>query len=236
MLLAQRVLNSLVEDDRLNLAFFVCPNLDYTFLSGPYPDEFVRSRVDGSLLSRQMPILKQIFSDLQTLGIDSSCQVFIGDDDEDRYLTPASASLKELFGNCDAQLLEEKRVQFGNNVAQALDTIPAKSVEVYRLSELGYESNLIGSVPLGDTQAEEERMRQLWDTFYMGLPAPTEEELEVMVNNKFETYAGQGELIQSLNPNTILIQTEMPFLLRTRMINNNLTPEQQIPAIYPKFR
>ena len=82
-------------------------------------------------------------------------------------------------------------------------------------------------------------MLELWGAgdYYDGLPQPDAAGLEQIVVRKFAAYAMQGVFLNASEPNTILVQTERPALLRTRMLNIGrvFLNMPKIPAIYQRL-
>jgi hypothetical protein len=118
---------------------------------------------------------------------------------------------------------------------QSLSSVPssARAEAVFEDLLASPQGSLIGD---RDVAIEVERMRELWapGNYYEGIPQPDTAALERIVLRKFATYAAQGVLLAENAPQTILVQTELPPLLRTDMLNEGRARLGwgTLPAVY----
>lgn len=77
-------------------------------------------------------------------------------------------------------------------------------------------------------------LRKLFSTKgpYKGIFNIAEADLELMAKEKFRSYGEQGKLVQEIGGG-ILLQTETPWLLRTKMLKSG---GSSFAAIYPWIR
>ncbi|MEU2061863.1 hypothetical protein [Streptomyces sp. NPDC013455] len=234
------LLRSVERDGRIRLGLFVCPPVDFTRIDGERPETYLRDHMHGSVLSRLAGRLRELFLGLADAGVEVELRTLIGDTDEDDYLwygVPAPAHL-------DRVALDARREALVTTVARYLtEEVPGArgprprvfrgaALTVQRLSATApstecrnvYESVLADPAAhfdRRDVDAEMAIMRGLWEpgSYYEGLPEPDDATLAAIVVRKFATYAMQGRLLRELEPDLVLVQTERPPLLRSRMLN-----------------
>ncbi|WP_414169052.1 hypothetical protein ACMATS_24465 [Streptoverticillium reticulum] len=235
----RNVLGSIARDGKLRLALFVCPPVDFSRLSGDKPELYIRDHMHGSVLSRLTDRLHTLFRGLEGARVGVELRTFVGDTDEDDYLWHGVTPPAHL----DRQALDARREQLVGAVARYLsEEIPgseghhprvlrAEAVRVERLSAVVPSAAAEGiraavsETPLDffdaqDIEAEMALMRSLWQpgSYYDGLAEPDDETLRRIVVHKFAAYAMQGAVLRDAEPDLVLVQTERPPLLRTRML------------------
>lgn len=253
---SDNVVRSIDSTGKVSLCFFVCPPVEFGYLSSDEPENYLRTTMSGSLLSRQVERLSKLFQALNEARVPYEITAIIGDTDEKEYIWPVLGDLP----NLKPDLLEQRQAQLREAVkAYITDELgpqskrqpriaPAESVEVLRLSALANSPRCdlvlasCSEKPFGnlitaeDVAIEKERMRELWQPggYYDGIPFPKDADLESIVLRKFASYAAQGVLIAELLPDAVLIQTELPPNLRTCMLNEGRTRlgMDPLPAIF----
>ncbi|MBN8550708.1 MAG: hypothetical protein J0M12_15445 [Deltaproteobacteria bacterium] len=258
---ALQALRALENDGTLSLTLFVCPPVEFGYLQSQDPELYFRTELSESLLSKQVADLKRLFLSLEQSGIPAKLNVLIGDADEDDYIWPVLGRP----GNLPAEQLQPRKVDLRENVvrylsspagrtgnegprvtsAQQLDVVSLAGTEM-SCRALGIYENFVADPAkffqpffrAGDVDEERQRMRELWQVgdYYSGLPQPSSQQLERIIERKFAAYAMQGVFIQERSPDTILVQTERPPFLRTRMLNagRSALGMESLPAIYQR--
>lgn len=255
---ARNMLLSLENDGAVSFTLFVCPPVEFGYLSGDQPEEYLRTSMRESLLSRQAEDLQRLFGNLERAKVPVRLTVVIGDADENDYIWPAIGRPANLSEDKLAPRREELRKSVVEYLSQSIKSpqgsvpriITAEQVEVISLAatrmppaaERIYSEFVSNPEKLArqlrqlDYQDERARMLELWTPgdYYDGLPQPDERQLERVVLMKFAAYAMQGVYLSERVPNSVLIQTERPPLLRTRMMNTGRRSLEipEIPAIY----
>lgn len=255
-LVAPLVLDSIERGGPIKLLLFVCPPVDFSLLQSDTPESYFRISFTDSLLSRQRTDLTKLVTALTAAAIDVKLEVVIGDNDEERYIWPVIGdrcavdvskmavrreALRQAAEEYLASPLERKKDDVRPPVIDrsALGVCSGAALESLSAAEEIY--NVMTTTPGSyidetDLEAEKQRMRQLWrpGDYYSGLPEPSDAQLEEIVARKFATYAAQGLIMQERDPNLILLQTERPALLRTKMLNAGREARgiQPIPALY----
>lgn len=253
---AEAAIRSIEETGRVSLSFFVCPPVEFGYLSSDSPEQYLRTSMSGSLLSRQVERLADLITKLDRLSVPVRLNVFIGDTDERDYIFPVLGKPQLLQDELLAPRREALREAVAAYISAAVGKgddarvriAPRETVTVQSLSSVPFSAraeavfeDLLAS-PQGsligarDVAIEVERMRELWapGNYYEGIPEPKAADLERIVLRKFATYAAQGVLLAETVPQTILIQTELPPLLRTDMLNEGRVRLgwQMLPAVY----
>lgn len=253
---ALNVLRGVEQEGAVSLTLFVCPPAEFGYLRSDEPELYLRTSVQGSLLSAQAPDLRELFVNLKRSGVPIQLNVLIGDADENDYIWPAlgkpaalseeklaprreelaaavrSYVLDKIAQTKAGQLLSEGQI---NVISLAATAMPDEAAQTYvRFVE---EPQVMGRyLRQFDLQDERDRMLELWQPgdYYDGLPRPEDRQLDDIILRKFAAYAMQGVYLGSAAPNSILIQTERPPLMRTRMMNTgrNVLSMPEIPAIY----
>ena len=85
--LIERILASFEVTGNLNFTLFMCPPTNFEFLNTDYPEAYLRSSLEGSLPTQQIPILKTLPQLLRRIGVNPNLLALSGDDDG-IYLTP----------------------------------------------------------------------------------------------------------------------------------------------------
>lgn len=237
--LARNVLAGVGRDKRVHLGMFVCPPVDFGFLTSERPERYLRTTMHGSILSSQVGRLRDLFRGLEGASAEVELRVFVGDTDEEHYIWHGVVPPD----NLDRQALEARRERLVESVTAYLTAgvgangdqpriVRDGVVRVERLSGVALSGpclrvyEFVVSQPLRyfnsrDFEAEIATMRSLWQpgAYYDGLDEPDEVSLTRIVVHKFATYAMQGALLRETEPDLVLIQNERPPLLRTRMLN-----------------
>lgn len=158
--------------------------------------------------------------------------------DEDEYVFPILRSGKLNEGILDARF----NTYIRNLRARLRTRYPILNLNIFRWSEIKALADM-NQIPEScldtqDQQSEVERMMEIFapGNYYNGVLSPTPEQLADIVSLKFRTYARQGYVLTRAFPNAILLQNELPPLLRTRMINAANTERDLISVIYPYTR
>jgi hypothetical protein len=237
--MTSNLLNGLARTGSVRLALFVCPPVNFRMLRSPTPVNYLGAEMAGSVLSRQIDRLRDLFRGLEGAEVDYEVLVLVGDTDEDQYLWPSMGRPPGL----DENVLDEARDALCVAVAAYLlesagagrpepRVARGGAVRVQRLSAMVpspqakavYEA--IAAIPerhfgCEDFAAETDIMHRLWapNSYYEGLPRPGDEVMEEIVARKFAAYAMQGVQLHEQDPDLVLIQTERPPLLRSKMLN-----------------
>lgn len=236
---APHVVASLAREGRLRLALFVCPPVDFGRLAGDRPELYVRTDMHGSVLSRHVDRLRDLFRGLEGAGIDVDLLAIVGDTDEEDYLwtgTPRPARL-------DRVALDARRDALVASVAAYIvEPVGARRdrprilanerVRVTRMSAFAPSPEARGAYDAivaaptrffdrDDVQAELAIMRWLFEpgSYYEGIAQPDDATLARIVVHKFATYAMQGVTLREIEPSLLLIQTERPARLRSKMLD-----------------
>lgn len=239
--LAPCVLRSLARDGRVRLALFVCCPADFTRLWGERPERYLLTDMHGSVLSRLVPRLRELFRSFEGAGIAVELLTIVGDTDEDDYLWQGIVPPAHL----DRAALDLRREQLVGAVAEYMaepvgDRAHASprvlrkgSNRVVRLSAIVPSPAArdtraaVAAEPLAyfderDVAAEMAIMRGLWQPalyYYRGLAEPDDAALRRIVAHKLATYAMQGVLLWELDRDLVLVQSERPPRLRDKMLN-----------------
>lgn len=238
--LAKSVLNGIEKSGKVEMALFVCPPVDFSRLSGDFPGDYMQTSFRGSLLSRQAQGLSALFRSLEEADVAVSLRTVIGDTDEDLYIWPVIGGDEKL----DPAIVNERRAELRDAAAEYIsENLTQKNsirprifskegllVEGLSGIEAGESAlavfNSVLETPLKyftaeDIDTEIGRMRELWRPadYYEGLPVPTDRQMEEIVIRKFAAYAMQGVMLAGGDTDLVLIQTERPADLRTRMLN-----------------
>jgi|GEM_PF-5184687 len=255
---AQNILRAIEDKGEVSLALFVCPPVQFSYLKSDEPERYFQTSLSGSLLSRQVDDLRRLFSNLKCASIPVRLTVIVGDADEDDYIWPVLGKPSELL---DERLIPRRETLCSNIIRYLSESVGKKdstNVRVLSAQEIEIVSLATFDMPQEireiyrrfvampeemqqflrsqDFADERSRLLELWNAgdYYDGLPLPDDNALEQVVIRKFAAYAMQGVLLGELAPNTVLIQTERPPLLRTRMLNSGRTclGMAEIPAAY----
>ncbi len=249
---AKMFLDSLHLTGQLNFLLFVCPTVDFSLLQSDTPEDYVQTSLKGSfLLSQTSSLVNLIEKFLVPTGVRVALTVTVGDSDEEDYMWPALWSILQPTlkkTTLDFEKLTERRRLFLSAVQSHLSmALPHAWLTVRSLAELPrggttqilserVKERLTEFFEPDDISREKERMRELWrpQQYYADLPTPTSDQLSTIVADKFAAYAAHGLLTLQENPHLVLIQTEFPSLLRTKMINagRNALSYPLLPAIY----
>lgn len=230
-------LKSLEEHQKINFLIFICPPTDFKLLHSPTPEDYIQFSVEKSFRSKHLARLCDLFTSLRYTELEISLLALIGDSDEEDYLWPTLGKPK-----LDEEKLKSRRKQLKESVTTYLCTkVPDMPVKVLSLALdcCDQQRNIYEEVRKNipkffdqkDKDEEKKRMSSLFTTYYSGLFSPKPEQLEAIINDKFATYAMHGVIAQSGNPYLVLIQTESPPLLRTKMLNAG-RPQEPLPVIY----
>jgi hypothetical protein len=254
-LLIASAVRSLAETGKLSLTFFICPPVDFSALLGQRPEEYFGTDMRGSLLSRQIGRLNKLAAALAAAEVPANINAVIGDTDEDAYIWPVlgkPAALDEMRLDerrlalrdaaqiyCERGLSPAASSRLTSSDFKSLITVTGLSRFAASLRADAVFEDVIGGAEqffsVDEVAAEKNRMRELWKEgdYYTGLRNPSEVELEKIVVRKFAAYAQQGVLLYERDPNSILIQTERPAQLRTKMLNvgRNLLGLSTLPAV-----
>jgi hypothetical protein len=245
--IASTFLESVANEGSLKFPLFVCPPVNFQLLTVD-PSCYIGTSLEGSLLEKQMVRLMTLFAALKSVGVPIKVHALIGDLDEDDYVWPVLGKPRGL----KAEDLESRRETLLRNTRRYLlnwrgSSLDEESLSISRfsaltisprgeLAERQIREEPLRSFTVADIRAELARMRDLWapHNYYDGLPCPNEQQLVEIVGRKFATYAKQGIILSELLPNGILIQTERPPVLRTKMVNAglNLFGMKPIPVLY----
>ncbi|KJE21094.1 hypothetical protein FF36_04599 [Frankia torreyi] len=239
---AAAVLASIARDGFLRLAFFVCPPTDYRRLGTAEPERYLLTHLNGSVLSRQVRRLRDLFRGLEAADIPTRVWAVVADTDEDDYLwrfLPQPRPLDEdalterrrlLLAGAHRYLTEQRAAPKDGRPQPRV--LPENMLHVTNLSAASW-SPLSAAVhqrvlrepdryfDAEDWRAEIETMRRLWrpGSYYEALPEPDETVMREILRHKFAAYAQQGVLLAEQQPWLVLIQTERPPELRTKMLN-----------------
>lgn len=249
--MAQSLLKSTMRDGRVRLGLFVCPPVDFSRLSGKTPEQYLGINMHGSVLSRHIAELRHLFGNLESAGIHIELSTFIGDTDEEDYLWQGIARPHHL----DEAQLEIRRKALVHSVKAYLSeevsrggkaqprVIRESSVQVLRFSAMSpsktarsiYQSVIqhpLKHFTKSDIEAERIIMERLWQpgVYYDGLTAPEHSAMTKIIVHKFATYAMQGVMLWDHDSDIVLIQTERPPLLRSKMLNAGRT-ELRLPSL-----
>lgn len=248
--LGKTLLSSLNESAAVELLLFVCPPVEFGYLNSNEPEQYLRTSMEHSLLSRQVKELGSLISSLDKVGLKSNLQVFIGDNDENDYIFPVLGNPVAL----NLAALESRRQRLVTATAEYLiskvDALTQDNLQIISLAnyQLSARAEYIRDQVKNDAalffsaeefSAERKRMRELWEpgSYYDGIKCPSEIELDQIVKLKFAAYAMQGILAYQENPNLILIQTELPSKLRSKMLNvgRETLALEQLDAVYLSY-
>ncbi len=226
------LLEALRESGRIELLLFVCPPVEFEYLKSDQPELYIRTSMEQSLLARQMKELIRLNQSLDKVGVEWSLKALIGDNDEREYIFPVL--------DCQTKLSEDQLTFRKSKLKQSVESYlldrlggaNLPKVEVVSLSQAGftpraeYMRESVSEKFKGyyldiEIDQEKSRMLELWrpGSYYDGIPCPINGELDKIVALKFAAYAAQGVFIAERYPNCLLIQTEFPSRLRTKMLN-----------------
>lgn len=230
-----RLLQSAELGEPLQLALFVCPPMEYVRLGSAAPEEFVGLDMQHSVLARLVRRLRTLLAGLEQSDIPFDITAIIGDTDEDDYLWPVLPAPR-----VDKALVDQRRERLSAHLFDyltepcgAAPRLAARdSVRVLRLSAMPRSEAArrirahIAADPSAhfdavDRADEVAMMKKLWKpgSYYDGLPRPLDNALDRIVARKFASYAMQGVQLWELEPNLLLLQTERPPRLRTKMLD-----------------
>lgn len=237
------LLRGLQKSGVVSLGIFICPPVEFGYLSSSEPEQYLRTSLADSLLSRQIERLSALCNSLRTAKIPFRITAIVGDRDEDDYIWPVigkpegledsklEGRRSDLLAAVGTYLTKEVKVgkQSGPRLVRP-DELDVRSLADMRVSARAETvGQMVSSDPfplgnllqLNDQQAEVERMQELWEAngYYDGLPIPSRADLVKIVRLKFAAYAAQGVMLGELDSDLIMIQTERPPALRSAMLN-----------------
>ena len=244
----QMFLDSLLHTGKISFLLFVCPTVDFSLLTSETPEDYVQTTLKNSFLLKQTNSLANLIEKfLAPTGVKISLLAMIGDSDEDDYMWPTLGTSLHT-STLDVDRLTKRRMLFLSTVEKHLsEKLPTAKITVQSVASLSrtqkmeYVFKKVSTKPdqffdPADISREKERMRELWgpQEYYADLPKPNDEHLSSIVADKFAAYATHGLLAYKQNPCSVLIQTEFPSLLRTKMMNTGRKALSLplIPAIY----
>jgi hypothetical protein len=228
--LARNILDGLTREGKIRLGLFVCTPVDFTRLSGEQPEKYLLVDMHGSVLSRQVDRLRDLLRGLEGAEVGVELLAMIGDTDEEDYLWHGVSRPSRL----DPAALDARRDELVRSVAAYVTerVISAQAAQVVRLSSIPASPrarDIYAAViaeprkyfDQRDLDAEIAIMKELWlpGSYYQGLEHPDDATLAKIVVHKFATYALQGVLLHERDPRLLLIQTERPPALRSKMLN-----------------
>lgn len=230
-------LKSLEENKKINFLIFVCPPTDFKLLHSSTPEDYIQVSIEKSFRSKHLAHLCDLFTSLKYTELDMSLLALIGDNDEEDYIWPTLGKPK-----LDEEKLQSRRQQLKESVTayfcKKLPDIPVKVLSLaldchdqHRKVHKEVRGNIPKFFDQKDKEEEKKRMSSLFTTYYSGLPSPKVEQLEAIIEDKFATYAMHGVIAQSYDSQLVLIQTEFPPLLRTKMLNAGRS-HNPLPVVY----
>jgi hypothetical protein len=247
------LLESISKTGKINLLQFVCPPVDFSLLSSPNPEDYFLVSAERSLLSRHISQLSNFITYLNPTGIPIKVSFIVGDNDEEGYIWPYLEKQAKL----NKERLDERRRKLVSNIQQYVSKkLHLSEIAVYSLSDLqnvpkkgldeeDYAKKVYQEIfnhyanyftPI-EVDTEMNRMAQLWmpEGYYSGLPHPNNNEtLKKIVIAKFAAYAVDGVVARDCAPFSLLVQTEFPRELRSKMMNAGrvLLKDGGFPVIY----
>ena len=237
---AKQVLKSYKKGENPRLFIFVNPSFDFRMLQTDKPELYFSTDISKSLNSQ-----RERFVDLleisKRLGVEFDFEIAIADRKDDAYIWPNFKVPEGL----DRRLVWERKKVLRDKVEKFFVEkigFDQTRLNVNRLSSLigsicvgmevlagdwlaeGMKSAETCGLTRGDLKQEVLLMKKLWenteigaDLYLQGLPIPDEQQLKNVALDKFNAYA--REALLDITENSILIQTEKPPRLRTRMFN-----------------
>jgi hypothetical protein len=234
-LIIETILDSLACTGKINLLTFVCPEVDFQYLTGPNPSYYIRNTARKNSFDLQWQRNRQMFRLLTAAGYSIKLDIIVGELDEESYIFPVLGNY-----NTDPEVLASLRSDYRQTLLSKLSNRYGEiEISVTGWADIAPESPppLPGLPSMNYLNEEIDRMRELMKPgkYYDGVFRPTPEELSTICQLKMQTYAIQGMALKSLFPYSIGLQNEYPARLRTLMLNSGLISQgrDQIPFIYP---
>lgn len=244
--LGKSLVRSIGRDGYISLAVFVCPPMEYSSLQTESPENYIRLSFTSSFLEKQLVDFRALNQSLKKFDVPVRWRFILADTDDDDYLWPILGRPENLSGinfeNRWNQLLDilRKYLTKGENAALDSSNLDVKLLSQIPPGEDGlFVTKNIIERPLqffseSELANEKKRMGELWSTYYFALREPTDDELTNIIYRKWAAYACQGVMVAEHFRDSVLIITEQPPLLRTRMFNNGLAAlkARQLPVVY----
>lgn len=229
--LAIDIYNGLSENGCVSLGIFSCPEISTEFLTTSKPDSYIRTEAIRTTATANPKPIVWITDVLNALEIPLELKIIVGEKDEESYIFPVTGN----FGVNTSQLnqrREKYRSDFKNLCTRVFPKTPFDVIGWSEIENILPKSN-INILETQDIKEEARRISSFFDSggYYYGLPKPDMNGLLNIAKLKMREYSKQGLVIKQLYPNLILLQNEVPPLLRTRMLNASLY--QPINAVYP---
>lgn len=225
------LLSQIVNFGQIRLCLFACPSYNTAALTNENPEDYFTTQVKTpDLFTPRVKKIREIQNRFNEAKIPLNITVFIGDTDPKEYVLPA---LKRFGINIDTEVMAERSNRYFQDFSKRTKELLGASTEVISLSKTGLNS--VDQLQIPDVQKLDEVKFLKWlfspEGPYKGMFTLTDTELREMAIKKFKEYGKQGQFIK--NYNSILLQTETPWLLRTQMLQ---CAGADFVAIYPWVR
>lgn len=242
-------MNSVYNDKEVTFLAFSCPAIQGDLLAGTEASYYVSANAAANTTLTNLSTAAKLVDTLRLIGLKPQLIVIFADSDEDDYIWPAivkppnldpkivqerlDAQRIDLLGRCSGKISRSALRIYGWRELEA--TVRESSRPIPEIETVEQIIENVGSFfTAEEILSETEFMRRSATGWYKGGLGPlSSNQLDLIVRNKFATYAQQGVVLQrlfgSLFP--IMLQNETPSFLRTKMVN--LLLKSPFPTLYP---
>lgn len=232
--LVEAVGNQLIKEGLIRLMVFACPKFNTCRLFSDSPEEYIPVEAkEGDLFGPRMPKIDEIRQALFRIGVVSTLEVIIGDNDFESYILPFLPELNWSY-KAASERCERYCESFSSRVGEMFGF---SLTSVWSLSDLGI--TIAEKAPIVNEDQIVSEIKFFNRLFsgegpYKGNLAFSEQVLRDMALLKFQAYGAQGVFLEELGG--VLLQTEGPelWLQRTQILRS--TGAGSVPAIYPWIR
>jgi len=233
-LTAANIIKNINSQGAIDLLVFTCPEVEYSYLTGPDSSYFIRATSGKNTFDLQWQRNRQMFRQLSVASLPIRVNLIVGELDEESYIFPVLGK----FGT-NSYILNQLRATYRQSLSSKMSkNYPGVEFNVLGWSEVA--TDLQPQLPLASfnyLEEEKAQMRELMrpGKYYDGVLNPTDEQLTEICRLKMVTYATQGLVLKKLFPYAVGLQNESPAKLRSLMLNAGLTAMglKNIPFIYP---
>lgn len=232
-LIETKILNQLQEDGYVSLTVFACLDWATENLKSEIPERFMAETTrNEDLFMPRVPKLSQLQEKLSLQGIVSKLNIVLGDTDVEDYFQ----LILEAGGlRLDNNLLKMREERYINAFKQRINRTLKPNVEVITWSELAdlYSTEVVISEDLIKAEVESMKQSYLNSANFSVFNLKISDEIFIAAaKKKINLYANQGRMVNGMLQG-ILLQTETPWLLRTRMLK---LLDNSLCVIYPWIR
>jgi len=233
-LIKNKLLEQLKRDGLITLVVFSCLDWLPEKLASNKPEEFIGETVrELDLFVPRINKLKQIREKLLQSGVTSKLVIILGDTDLEDYF---NLILEQNNIKLDKKLLRQREESYVSSFITRSQERLLSPIEVITWSEIQtLYADTITNIPETMIMQEAEAMKEsyLRGRNYTNLEFNIPEQVFFdCAKRKITLYAKQGNAISDFGGG-ILLQTEMPWLLRTQMLKLS---GADVSAIYPWIR